>query len=201
MEKSINDLWTKGFENSNELTTPKTMSFYNQKSKLLLEKIKKTYQTDNKSLIPIAILFAIGFSIAGHILLGIYGMLIIISLFFFNRKLLINLENVHITANNYDYLIAYKKSIHKVISATYKLVGFGLPTVLLIGFWLYFRNTNSYLGFVNEFSSLKLTLLFLIVGSFISLAGIAIYKIANNTLYGKHLKELDSIIVDLKSIK
>lgn len=201
MEKSINDIWTKGFKNSNELASPKTMKLYNQKSKLLLEKIKKTYQTDNKSLIPIAILFAVGFSIAGKILLGFYGMTLMIGLFFINRKLLINLENITITSSNYDYLIAYKKGIQKVVSATYKLLGFGLPVILLFGFWIYFKDTNFYLNFIKETSSLNIILIVLGLAGFISLAGIAIYKMANNALYKKHLHDLDVIIGDLENKK
>ncbi|MGK0413358.1 MAG: hypothetical protein ACJA1B_001561 [Polaribacter sp.] len=201
MEKSINDIWKKGFENSNELTSPKTVNLYNQKSKILLEKIKKTYQTDNKSLLPIAILFAIAFSIAGHILLGIYGMIIMIGLFFFNRNLLINLENIRITSSNYDYLIAYKRAIEKVVSATYKLVGFGLPIILLIGFWIYFKDTNRYLDIIKETSTLKISLIVLSLAGFISLVGISIYKITNNLLYKKHLNDLDAIISDLESQK
>ena len=201
MEKSINDIWTKGFENSNELTSPKTANLYNQKTKLLLEKIKKTYQTDNKSLIPIAILFLIGFSIAGKFLLGFYGMTLIIGLFFFNKKLLINLENIKITSSNYNYLIAYKKAIQKVIIATYKLLGFGMPIILLIGFWIYFKDTNVYLDFVNETTALTILLIVLGLAGFISLAGISIYKIANNVLYKKHLNDLDVIIADLESVK
>lgn len=201
MEKSINDIWTKGFENSNELSSPKTMNLYNQKSKLLLEKIKKTYKADNKSLLPIAILFAIGFSIAGKVLLGFYGMILIIGLFLLNRKLLIGLENIHITSSNYDYLIAYKKSIKKVVSSTYKLVGLGLPIILLMGFWIYFKDSNIILDFINENSTLKVTVIVLSLAGFISLAGILFYKVANTILYKKHFNDLDAIIADLKSEK
>jgi hypothetical protein len=201
MEKSINDIWTKGFENSNELTSPKTVNLYNQKSKLLLEKIKKTYQTDNKSLIPIAFLFAITFSIGGKILLGFYGMTLIIGLFFLNQKLLINLENIKITSSNYDYLITYKKAIKKVVLSTYKLLAFGLPTIVLIGFWIYFKDTNRYLDIIKETSTLKISLIVLSLAGFISLAGISIYKITNNLLYKKHLNDLDAIISDLESQK
>ena len=201
MEKSINDIWKRGFENSNELASPKTVNLYNQKSKLLLEKIKKTYQTDNKSLIPIAILFAIGFSIAGHILLGFYGMILMIGLFFYNRKLLVNLENISITSSNYEYLVAYKKAIKTVVSSTYKLLGFGLPVLLLIGFWLYFRNSNIYIDYVDEFSLLKITFIVLAIASAISLLGISAYKISNTLLYSKHFNNLNAIISDLKSGK
>ena len=41
MEKSIENVWTKGFENSNELLSPKSVNLYNQKSKLLIDKIKR----------------------------------------------------------------------------------------------------------------------------------------------------------------
>ncbi|TXD53956.1 MULTISPECIES: hypothetical protein [unclassified Polaribacter] len=201
MEKSINDIWTKGFENSNELSSPKIMNLYNQKSKLLINKIKKTSQTDNKSLLPIAILFAVAFGIAGHILLGFYGMMLIIGLFFFNRKLLSTLENIKITSSNYDYLIAYKKAIDKIITATFNLLGFGLPIILITGLWLYFRSSSKYATFINNYSFLNIVLIIIALATIISLVGISIYKITNHTLYRKHLKDLNSIISDLKNME
>jgi|GEM_PF-1235817 len=201
MEKSINDIWTKGFENPNELSIPKVMNLYNQKSKLLLEKIKKTYQTDNKSLIPIAILFAVGLSLAGHILIGFYGMILMIGLFFFNIKLLNNLENIQITSSNYDYLIAYKKNMSHVINATTKLLGIGLPFAVIPSFWLFYRNTEVYFNLINKTSSLNLVVIVLILIGSISLIGTIIYKISNKILYGNLLNDLENIISDLKYLK
>jgi hypothetical protein len=201
MEKSINDIWTKGFENSNELSSPKIMNLYNQKSKLLVDKIKKTSETDNKSLLPIAFIFAVGFSIAGHILLGFYGMILIIALFFFNRKLLSSLENIKITSSNYDYLIAYKKAIDKIIESSFKLLGFGLPIIVITGFWLYFRSSSKYAHFINSYSSLHIILIIIALAGIISLAGLSIYKITSHTLYRKHLNDLNMIISDLKNME
>ena len=201
MEKSIENVWTKGFENSNELLSPKSVNLYNQKSKLLIDKIKRTSQTDNKSLLPIAIVFAIGFGIAGHVLLGFYGMTLILGLFFLNKKLLSTLEKITITSNNYDYLITYKKAIDKIISSTYKLLGFGLPVIILIGLWLFFRTSSNYVSFMDETSILKLTLGILMIAGIVSLAAISVYKVANQILYRKHLNDLNTIISDLKNIE
>jgi hypothetical protein len=39
------------------------------------------------------------------------------------------------------------------------------------------------------------------LAAIISLAGISVYKLANTLLYKKHLTNLNTIIVDLKSLK
>lgn len=199
MEKSIESIWTKGFINSDELIAPKIVDLYNQKSELLIDKLKKTYSTDNKNLLPIAILFGLGFSYFGYFLIGIYGMLLIIALFFFNKKLLKNLEEIKITTNSFDYLITYRKTIHKITLATTKLLGFGLPLAVIPGYWLFFRNKEVYLNLINKTSSFYLILIIIGIAIVLSTLGILIYKITTKIIYSKHLNRLDEIISDMKN--
>ena len=86
MEKSIEQMWNNGFLKNEKLLAPKLNDLYNQKSQLVIDKLKRTYTIDNKSMIPLAALvFGIS-AFFGYYLLGIYLMLITLVLFFLNRK-------------------------------------------------------------------------------------------------------------------
>ena len=201
MEKSIESIWTNGFMNSDELKAPKILDLYNQKSKLLIEKLKKTYKTDNKSLLPIAILLGIGFSFFGHFLLGIYLMILIISLFFFNKKLLQNLEKINITTNSFDYLVTYRKTVKKITSATTKLLGLGLPLAIIPGYWFFFKNKEVYTNLIDKTTPFYLILMIIGFAIVLSSLGILVYKITTKIIYSKHLNRLDEIISDMKNLK
>ena len=176
MEKSIEKIWNDSFMNTNELLIPKINNLYNQKSKFLLEKIKKTYTTDNKSLIPIAIIFCIGFSLFGHIILGIYGMTLMIALYFKNKKMLNSLEGINIYTNSYEYLITYRDRIKRITTSSTKLLGFGFPITFIPGYWLFFRETKIYTEIITKIDATQLLLLIIGFTILLSALSILIYK-------------------------
>ncbi len=200
MEKSIEDIWTKGFTGSKELVTPKISNLYNQKSKLLLEKIKKTYRADNNSILPLALLFGIGFSIYGKYLLVIYGVFLLISLYFFNRNLLKSLENVQVTNNTYEYLTSYRKKVNEIMATTTRLLGFLFPLAIIPAVWLFFRDTDVYMTLINKVTTLKLGLVISGIALLFSILSISVYKITTKILYGNYLNKLDAIIDDLEDL-
>ncbi len=70
MEKSIESIWNKGFENSNNLQAPKQNDPFKQKSKLIVDKIRKTSVIDNYALFLLAALLGGGFIYSGYTLKG-----------------------------------------------------------------------------------------------------------------------------------
>ena len=65
MGKSIETIWKEGFLKNDALLAPKLNNLYNQKSKHLIEKIKKVSKIDNLSIIPVALIFVIILSYQG----------------------------------------------------------------------------------------------------------------------------------------
>lgn len=201
MEKSIENIWTKGFMNAEELVAPKVVNLYNQKSKLLLDKFKKTYKIDNKALIPMAILLGIGLSLFGYIILGIYTMILMTALFFFNRKLLQSLETINVSTNSYDYLTVYRKTIKKITNKTTKIVGLIFPLVIIPAYWLVFMNTEMYSDIITKVEPFKLVLSIVGLTILLSFICMSICKITTSLVYGKYLNKLDDLILDMNELK
>lgn len=201
MEKSIESIWNEGFLNNEILVAPKLNNLYNKKSNLLIEKIRKTYTMDNKSIIPIAVLFAAGFSYAGHVALGLYGMTLMIALFFLNRTKLQKLERIKITSNSYQYLLAYKNIVKELIGFTTKLLALGLPIAVIPSYWLFFRKTELFQQLILKTETLYLILIVIGLTLLISLIGVLIYKFSTAIVYGNLIKKLDEIIGDMEALR
>lgn len=199
MEKSIENIWNEGFLKNESLLAPKISSLYNQKSKLLLERFKRTYQVDNKSLIPLAVIVGIGTAFWGQILLGLYLMFLFLSLYFINKKLLNDLEKIQITSSSYNYLMEYRKIINSIINFYTKLIALGTPIAGLIGYWLYFRNTEIYRELLEK-DFWMVTGIILAIGIGLSLIGLISYKLTSELVYGKYIRKLDDIIHDMQEL-
>lgn len=199
MEKSIESIWNEGFLKNESLLAPKITNLYTQKSKLLLEKFKRTYQIDNKSLIPLAIIVGIGVALFGYILLGVYLMIIFLGLYFINRKLLSGLESIELYSNSYNYLLEYRNMINKIIKFYTKLIGLGFPFVCLVGYWLYFKDTEIFLNLMErELLTVIGILLALAFG--LSMLGLVSYRLTSELVYGKYIRKLNDIIKDMEEL-
>jgi len=200
MEKSIETIWKDGFLKNDALVAPKLNNLYNQKSKNLIDKFKRASKTDNLSIIPIALIFLAVFSYRGFILIGIYGSSLMIILFFLNKKLLKSLDEININTNNHQYLIAYKKAIKNIISFTTKLLGFGLPLVIIPTYWLFFKETEISQKFFTETPLHFILLIIVSVGLLLSILGILIYKLSTKIVYGDLITKLDEMIADMEEL-
>ncbi len=199
MEKSIENIWNEGFLKNESLLAPKITNLYNQKSKLLLERFKRTYQVDNKSLIPLAVIVGIGTAFFGQILLGLYLLFIFLGLYFINRKLLSDLERIEITSSSYIYLLEYRKVINEIINFYTKLIALGFPLAGLMGYWLYFRNTPIFSDLIKQ-DFWMVTGIILAIAVGLSLIGLLSYKITSELVYGKYIRKLDDIIHDMQEL-
>ena len=86
MDKSIEELWSKGFQDEKYLIPPVIDDLYTKKSKLTVDKLKSVSKKDNWSMIPLSIIILIFFIIKSKLLFGLYMSALILSLFFLNRK-------------------------------------------------------------------------------------------------------------------
>jgi hypothetical protein len=201
MEKSIETIWKEGFLKNDALLAPKLNNLYNQKSKQLIEKIKKTTRVDNLSLLPIAFILLVVLSYLGFILAGIYASFLLIFLFFLNKKLLKSLNEININTNNHQYLIAYKNAIGKIISFTTKLLGFGLPLAVIPIYWLFFKETKAYQKLIAETPFFFIILFVIGIAILLSILGVLIYKLSTKIIYGNFITKLDEIITDIEELK
>lgn len=199
MERSIENIWKKGFEAEKGLSAPVISNFYKRKSGLVIQQINSTSKKDNLSLLPVAIIIFGIFAFTGKVILGIYLATLIIALFFLNKKMLKELENLDIRDNTYSYLVTYRNQLKKITRYTTWLIGLGLPLVAIPAYWMFFQGTKV----LTKFEQLDLAsgiLLILGMSVFLSILGILCYRFATKITYGKLLSRLESTIEDMNDL-
>ena len=200
MENSIETIWTKGFLKEEALAAPKINNLYQKKSKLLIEKLKRTYRTDNRSIIPLAILSVIGFSVAGYVIPGLYVMTLMMGMFFLNKSKLASLERISINATSYEYLLEYREMFLQLKSFYTRLLGLGLPFTGIIGYLLFFWNSP----ILEDLLQLKVVYVIAIlvgISLVLSALGVTAYRLSLQLIYGKFIQKLEDMIADMDELQ
>lgn len=200
MEKSIETIWTKGFLKEESLAAPRINDLYQKKSKLLIEKLKRTYRTDNRSIIPLAVVAVLGFGLTGHMIVGLYLMALMLGMFFLNRKKLASLERISIDTTSYDYLIEYREIFLQLKNFYTQLLGLGLPVAAIAGYALFFRNSP----LLHDFLQLKVIyILGILLGLSLVLSalGILAYRLSIKLIYRTFIQKLEEMIADMEELR
>lgn len=200
MEKSIEQIWNNGFLKDEKLMAPKINNLYNKKSQLLIEKLKRTYTIDNKSIIPLAVVFFAVSTFFEYYLLGIYIAVLLLAMFFLNRKKLRELEKISILNSNYEYLMEYRKMLEAIKSFYTKLLALGMPVAGMIGYYLYFRNSATFDKFLLQDLWLQLSVI-LGIALLLALLGVGAYRITTGLVYGRFLKKMNELIADMNELR
>ena len=193
-------MWSNGFLKNEKLLAPKINDLYNQKSQLLIEKLKRTYSIDNKSMIPLAVVFFGISAFYGYLLLGTYLMCLTLAMFFLNRKKLKELESISIGANSYEYLLEYRQMINKMMAFYTRLLGFGLPVLGMIGYYLYFKDTPKFQGFLERDLGEQI-LVVIGIGMLLALIGVGGYRITTHFVYGRFLRKMNEFLKDMQELR
>ncbi len=200
MENSIETIWTKGFLKEEALAAPRINNLYQKKSNLLIEKLKRTYRTDNRSIIPLAILAVIGFSLFGHVVLGLYVMALMIGMYFLNKKKLTSLERISIDTTSYEYLLRYREMFFELKRFYTRLLGLGLPIAGITGYLLFFWNSP----LLNDFLKLKAIYIIgilLLLSILLSALGVGAYRLSLKLIYGRFIQKLEEMIADMDELQ
>ena len=204
MEKSIEKRWNEAFINEQSLIAPKINDIYNQKSKSVINKIKRTYEFDNKGLLPMAGIVLIGGILLSEIIIGAYGAFLILCLYFFNSKLLKRFTTIDIKSDNLTYLKNYRSVINSVSNATKKLFILAIPLAIVSIFA--FAYTVKEQSFLSKYISSNSSFLDIIGIGFIvavvtGIIGFVVYTISTRILYHSLISKLDDIIKEMEDLK
>ncbi len=204
MEKSIEKIWNDAFINEQSLIAPKINDLYNQKSKTVINKIKRTYEIDNKGLIPMAIILAIVMSLFSEAIIGIYSSLLIVALYLFNKKLLNQFNTIDVKSDNLTYLKNYRKIISSITSSTKKLFVFAIPMAVLSIFLIAFSIKEK--SFLSKFISSDTTFIEffgigLLIAICVSIIGLIVFTLSTKILYSSLISRLDIIIKEMEELK
>lgn len=201
MEKSIESIWKKGFDDEKSLSSPKINRHHYKKSKLVIEKLNRVMKIDNMGLIPFAILLLAGFSYYGFVILGSFLFIVIICIYILNKRVLNNINKVNIKFSTNEYLTSFRSAITKTQKLYTKAAGIGLPPIAIISYWLFFREFEKYHLLIDKLSSFTIISIVVTVGVILSLFGIIVYKLSVKLVYGFLLEKLDRIIADIEGLQ
>lgn len=204
MEKSIEKIWNEAFIEEQSLIAPKINNIYNQKSKLIIDKIKRTYEFDNKGLLPIAGIVVIGGILLSETIIGLYGTFLILCLYFFNLSLLSKFSKIDVKSDNLTYLKNYRSVIKSITNATKKLLIFAIPLAVLSIFVLAYNVKKT--SFLSKFISEDTTFIQLfgigfVIAVVVAIIGKIAFTLSTKLLYGTLVSKLDDIIQELETLK
>ena len=197
MDKSIEEVWSKGFEDEKYLIPPVIDDLYTKKSILTVDKLKSVSKKDNWSLIPISIITLIFFVIKSKLLFGLYISTLILSLFFLNRKKLKFLNTINTTQSCFQYLRKLQEMIKNNVRFTTRLLGIGLPFFGYVGICIFIFESNMENFIFDTYSSKQLLIKSIVILVSLSFIGIISLRLSNYLVYGRLIKKIDEMIDEL----
>jgi len=217
MDKSIETIWKEGFLKKDALIAPKLNDLYNQKSIGIVDKFRRMYKINIIGLLLFAIIL-LPISIAVKIpYMGVPMALLFLTIAFFGVKFKNKLNKIDKNLNSYRYLKTFDDWTKDMIQFNTKLSRFLYPLVflsLVAGFWfggfggnipgqdlvdsLLVNNPDMLLVFGIPLVAI-LGLLFGV--AFFAYFGDRIGKWDLNLVYGRILRRLDSLLIDMEELR
>ena len=216
MEKSIENIWKEGFNNSDALEAPKINKLYEQKSIHIIDKFKRMFKVNLISIV----VFSVAFLVLSYVLyipvMGAIFFVVLMILVVINKSLLNKLEKVDKGQNSYEYLKAFDRWIKMQIKINERISQILYPIIflsLVLGFWfntaediylgervvkqILLRFPDTYLVFGIPLIGLVLVVLILVLLAFL---GDKIYRWDLNLIYGGVFEKLEKLIADIESL-
>jgi len=201
MDKSIEEIWSKGFQDEKYLIPPVISDLYNKKSILTVDKLKSFSKKDNWSIIPLSIITLIFFIIKSNLLFGLYISALMLSLFFLNRKKLKFLNTINTSQSCFQYLGKLQEMIKNNVKFTTRLLGFGLPFFGYVGLYIFIFESNMENFILETYSLKQLLIKSVIILMSLSVVGIISFRLSNYLIYGRLITKIDEMIDELGQLK
>ena len=201
MDKSIEEIWSEGFQDEKYLIPPVINDLYNKKSILTVDKLQSVSKKDNWSIIPLSIITLIFFIIKSKLLFGLYISALMLSLFFLNRKKLKFLYTINTSQSCFQYLGKLQEMIKNNVKFTTRLLGIGLPFFGYVGLCIFIFESNMKNFILETYSLKQLLIKSVIILMSLSVVGIISFRLSNYLIYGRLITKIDEMIDELGQLK
>ena len=132
MENSIESIWKEGFLNEKSLVAPKINDLYNQKSKHVVDKVKRMFRVNLIVLVIMSIVYPIIHYFVDAFWHGVAVSILLLLTAWYSKREMHNLNTLDQGATSLDYLKAFDRRLKDVFSRSEKIVRFSYPLYFLI---------------------------------------------------------------------
>ncbi len=212
MEKSIETIWKEGFLKNNALVTPKLNNLYKQKSRHILDKIKRMIKINLVAIVAGSTLFLVVSFFIGMPVVGISFFLICNVIIFVNRKLMHSLNKIDKNVNSYQYLKDFDGWLKEHLSLNRRMARLYYPLFFLttvLGIWFSNYGQAAFKYILSKPNGIFLVngipffwmLTVIIIACILGFFGGRLYNLDVRIVYGRVFKKLDEIITDIEELR
>ena len=203
MEKSIEEVWDKGFIAPDSLMAPRINNLYEQKSKHIVTELIDKMRKEIWFLVPISVFPAILNVILGnHFIWSIIIIFICIPWFFIARNQYREIKDLDFNENCYAYLKKLRLRLRQMTNFNKKLSVWSVPIILLpMLIYTYFNNSGKTLGEVVGNEALGGSMLWIF--SVLPILTLFAYLIFELTLRlgNSTAKKIDQLLYDMEELR
>ncbi len=132
MKNSIEAIWKEGFLNEKSLVVPKINNLYDQKSKHLVNKMKRMFRINFIVIIIMAVVFPIIHYFLDAIWQGTAASVLLLLTAWYIKRQLQGIKTLDQGATSFDYLRSFDQWLKDILMRSEKIVRFYYPLCFLI---------------------------------------------------------------------
>jgi hypothetical protein len=132
MEKSIEAIWKEGFLNEKSLVAPKINDLYNQKSKDLVDKMKRMYRINLIAIVIMSIVFPLIYYFLDVLWEGVAASVLLLLTAWYSIRQKRSIKTPDHGATSLDYLKSFDRLLKDALSKGEKILRFTYPLYFLI---------------------------------------------------------------------
>jgi hypothetical protein len=213
MENSIEVIWKEGFLNEKSLVAPKVNDLYNQKSKHLVDKIKRMFRINFIAIVIMAVVFPVIHYFMDALLEGIAASVLLLLTAWYGQRQLTGIHSLDQGATSLEYLKSFDRWLNEVVAKNRTVVRFSYPLYLIIAFSTILSAWNSLpepsLSLRQKFPNLTFVgnvplVVFIIAALAVILMFIfsdRIYRWDVNLVYGRIFRRLKKTISEMEELR
>lgn len=213
MDNSIEAIWKEGFLNEKSLVAPKINDLYNQRSKHLVDKMKRMYKITLVALVIMAIVFPIWYYFLGGLWQGIAIAILFLLTALYSYRQNRSIKTLEQGATSLDYLKSFNGWLKDTLSKNEKVLRFTYPLYFLIAtstMWSAWNKGekpiqdmkeqfpgSTFIGNVPLFVWIIVTAITILIFYFSA----RIYRWDVRLLYGRIFRKLEETINEMEKLK
>jgi hypothetical protein len=211
MGKSIETIWKKGFLDSDALITPKLNDLYNQKSKTIIDKLKRMMKVNTYVIMVFAFLNLGLYAALGTPYAGVFIFFLFMGVCWISIKQGRTMKSIDASLSSYDYLKSFNSWLKMAISNNTKVMRFFYPLVFLASLMPIVHAlktgeiTNAAIlnsGFHLVYGIPTFTwIIALVIAVLMYVFGGKIYKWDVNLAYRRIFRKLENMIAEIEELR